>query len=69
MKYHIDRNEPLNELDSETQTFGCRAYNPEICKNCMNDTCGLYNESHICTTPPRGWKRQYNYLKSKNTKL
>lgn len=24
-------NAPLNELDTETQTFGCRQNNPDIC--------------------------------------
>lgn len=26
-------NAPLNELDTEKQTYGCRANNPDICAN------------------------------------
>lgn len=28
---------PLNIGDTETQTYGCRANNPDICKNCYVD--------------------------------
>ena len=27
----VDFNAPLNELDSEIQTYGCRQNNPDIC--------------------------------------
>lgn len=29
----ISFNAPLNPQDTETQTFGCRANNPDICRN------------------------------------
>ena len=29
----IPFNAPLNPLDSETQTYGCRQINPNICGN------------------------------------
>lgn len=65
MNYHIDRNAPLNKQDTEKQTFGCRALNPDICKYCMNpDFCGLSRQDHICKNPPRGWGKQFFKLKN-----
>lgn len=29
----VSFNAPLNELDTEVQTYGCRANNPDICAN------------------------------------
>ena len=29
----ISFNAPLNDLDTETQTYGCRQNNPDICGN------------------------------------
>lgn len=68
-KYMIDRNQPLNKSDTEEQTYGCRAFNPMICKNCYGAQCGLTRKDHICKYPPRGWKKQYNYLKEKEANL
>lgn len=51
---------PLNALDSETQTFGCRANNPNICAN--NDlpgVCAFKSADRICKKPSRAWKKQY----------
>ena len=36
--------EPLNPGDSESQTYGCRANNPDICKNCYNMNMTMYHE-------------------------
>ncbi len=58
---------PLNEQDSETQTYGCRQNNPNICgNNNMPAICAFVREDGICKKPSRSWKRQYNALKNKN---
>ena len=56
---------PLNKLDSETQTYGCRANNPDICANCyMPGVCAFASKDGICRKPSNAWKKQYNKLKS-----
>ena len=55
---------PLNDKDTETQTVGCRANNPDICRNYMLDgICAFTNEEKICKQPSRSWKKQYAKLK------
>ena len=55
---------PLNELDSETQTYGCRANNPDICaNNSIADACAFASSDCICKKPSRAWKKQYTKLK------
>lgn len=66
MNYLINRNDPLKKEDTEKQTLGCRCYKPSNCKFCNGPTCGLSNKSHICTTPPKSWPRQYKILKNKS---
>ena len=46
---------PLNVLDTDGQTYGCRANNPDICAFTSSDC--------ICHRPSRAWKKQYNKLK------
>ena len=56
-------NAPLNDLDTDNQTFGCRANNPDICANCYAPKiCAFVNEDHICRKPSRAWKKQYYFL-------
>lgn len=60
----VPYNAPLNEIDSETQTFGCRANNPDICGyNQMSGVCAFSSTDHICKKPSRAWKKKYNELK------
>ena len=60
----ISFNAPLNDLDTETQTYGCRHNNPDICgNNGMPDICAFVCEDGICRKPSRAWKRQYQKLK------
>ena len=61
---------PLHTLDSETQTYGCRANNPDICSNCYLDSiCAFVTVDHICRRPSRSWKKIYNEIKeAENTK-
>ncbi len=66
MKYdfHFKFSAPLNEYDSEIQTYGCRANNPEICANCfLDNVCAFVREDHICKKPSVSWKKQYFKLK------
>ncbi len=59
--------EPLNEGDTETQTYGCRANNPTICKNCyIEGVCAFTSPNNICSAPSAKWKKYYSLLKEKN---
>ena len=54
----------LNVGDTETTTFGCRANNPDICKNCyVEGVCAFITDDHICRAPSMKWKRYYSQLK------
>lgn len=56
---------PLNEQDTETQTYGCRANNPDICaSNGLNGVCAFVSKDGICRKPSRAWKKNYNKLKT-----
>lgn len=58
-------NAPLNKEDTEEQTKGCRANNPDICANCyMPGVCAFASKDGICRKPSNAWKKQYNKLKS-----
>jgi hypothetical protein len=62
-KLHIDFNAKLNEADTESQTYGCRANNPEICgNNGLASVCAFVSEDCICRRPSRAWKKQYKKL-------
>lgn len=57
-------NAPLNEKDTETETYGCRQNNPNICgNNQMPGVCAFVNNDKICKKPSRAWKKQYQKLK------
>lgn len=57
-------NAPLNKQDTETQTFGCRANNPDICSNnSLPGVCAFASDDCICKKPSRAWKKQYQKLK------
>ncbi len=59
-------NAPLNDGDTETQTYGCRANNPDICKNCYVDgLCAFTSDDSICKAPSAKWKKYYAQLKEK----
>jgi len=60
---------PLNKEDTESQTYGCRQLNPDICKNCyINNICAFVSKDKICKRPSLKWKKQYKYLLSKGEK-
>ncbi len=55
---------PLNPEDTETQTFGCRARNPDSCSNVdIQNVCAFVCSDKICRRPSRAWKRQFYKLK------
>lgn len=63
MKIQIAFNAPLNEKDTAIQTYGCRANNPDICKNNgIPEVCAFEKEDCICLSPSRAWKKQYQKL-------
>ena len=56
----IPFNAPLREGDTERQTFGCRANNPDICgSNGLMGICAFVNEDNICKKPSKAWKKQF----------
>ena len=62
--YQVPFGAPLSEMDSKSQTYGCRASNPDICRYYMLDsTCAFVRDDHICTQHSRSWKKQYQKLK------
>ena len=59
-------NSPLHEYDTETQTYGCRQNNPDICgSNGLTDVCAFVRSDGICKKPSRAWKKKYLELKEK----
>lgn len=59
----IKQDHPLYTQDTETQTYGCRHTNPDICSsNSLDGTCAFITKDNICTKPPRSWKNIYRKL-------
>lgn len=55
----------LCEFDTENQTKGCRANNPDICgNNSVQGICAYVCKDGICRKPSRVWKKQYENLKN-----
>lgn len=64
-KAKVPFNAPLNEKDTENQTYGCRANNPDICgNNGLDGVCAFVTDDCICRKPSRAWKKQYQKLLS-----
>ena len=60
---------PLQPLDSETQTVGCRHTNPDICaKNGLPKVCALVRADKICYAPPLSWPKQFQKLQAAKLK-
>lgn len=63
MDLHISFSNPLNQIDTEYQTYGCRANNPDICgNNGIIGICAFASDDGICKKPSRAWKKQYHKL-------
>lgn len=61
---HIKFDDKLNKEDTETQTYGCRQNNPNICSsNGIEGVCAFASKDCICKKPSRAWKKQYQKLK------
>ncbi|SFL39103.1 hypothetical protein SAMN05216390_12412 [Lachnospiraceae bacterium KH1T2] len=59
----IPFNNPLNSLDTESQTYGCRQNNPNICgNNGIPGICAFASDDNICRKPSRAWKKQFQKL-------
>ncbi len=57
-------NVPLCSIDTEFQTKGCRANNPDICgNNGLSGICAFASDDGVCHKPSRAWKKQYQKLK------
>lgn len=55
----------LNPQDSETQTYGCRQTNCNICgSNSMDGICAFVTKDNVCRKPSRAWKKKYLELKT-----
>lgn len=66
-EFYIPFNAPLNLLDTEKQTFGCRQNNPNICRNNnLLGVCAFCRADHVCKKPSRAWKKQFLKLSEKN---
>lgn len=59
---------PLNPLDTEKQTQGCRHTNSDICaKKHMPKICAFVRNDKLCLSPPATWAKQYQKLKKIET--
>lgn len=62
-KLKIPFHAPLRNEDSENQTYGCRANNPDICgSNSIPNICAFVSDDNICKKPSKAWKKQYQKL-------
>ena len=51
---------PLQPGDTVETTVGCRANNPDICKNNgIQELCAFEREDGICHSPSKAWKKQF----------
>lgn len=54
---------PLQPEDTAEKTVGCRANNPDICKNNgIPEICAFEREDGICQIPSKAWKKQFEKL-------
>ena len=59
--------DPLNDKDTEYQTYGCRHTNPEICGSCdLVGVCAFVTSDFICKKPSRQWKNHFKLLAEKD---
>ena len=63
-KIRVPFNSPLRDGDSETVTVGCRANNPDICKNNgIPEVCAFERADGMCQRPSKAWKKQFQKLR------
>ena len=64
LKLKVPFKAQLNKVDTENQTWGCRANNPDICRNNgLEDICAFASSDCICKQPSKAWGKQYGKLK------
>ena len=69
MKQKSSFHDPLHNLDTKSQTYGCRHTNPDICsKNEMQEVCAFAREDNICTAPPLTWPKVFEDRKKATSK-
>lgn len=69
-KIWFSQKDKLNVLDSETQTFGCRHTNPDICGSCyLPNICAFCSKDSICRKPSKKWKEAYKKLKENKNEV
>ena len=60
---HIPFNASLRPGDTADATVGCRANNPDICRNNgIPDVCAFERTDGICKRPSKAWKKQFMAL-------
>lgn len=53
----------LRDGDTEMQTVGCRANNPDICGNAyLSGVCAFASDDGTCKKTSSAWKKQYKKL-------
>lgn len=61
---HVPLRAPLNFVDTEKQTYGCRQNNPDICGYCyVEGICAFASKDNICKHPSIKWKKIYEELR------
>lgn len=66
-KLKIKLDNPLNTLDSVSQTYGCRHKDPEFCKYIDTDECAFKRKDEICKKPSSSWKKSFKMLTDLNS--
>lgn len=61
-KLKFKTSDPLNKLDSEKQTYGCRHKDPEFCKFIDTDECAFKRIDETCKKPSSSWKKLFKSL-------
>jgi hypothetical protein len=63
IEIRFDKNTPLHPEDNLQQTYGCRYYNPTICKYIeLEGVCAFVRNDSVCAKPPKSWKKSYVIL-------
>ena len=63
-KLRVSFKAPLQDGDTEETTVGCRANNPDICRNNgIPGICAFECVDGICKAPSKAWKKQFQKLR------
>lgn len=65
----IDQRRSLSDLDTEFQTVGCRAFNPNNCRNHSTEKkCAFVKDDDLCLLPPKSWKKIFGEIRASSGK-